>query len=116
LLCIDEIHKYPNWNQELKNIADTYPELRIVFTGSFSIDLINGKYDLSRRVTLFYLHGLSFREYLEIKLQKKFPILPFEELIKKRSVIGLMSEDNKILMYFQEYLKVGYYPFFSIFS
>src|SRR5262245_51415396 len=24
LLCIDEVHKYPNWNQELKNIADTY--------------------------------------------------------------------------------------------
>ena len=24
LLCIDEIHKYPNWSMELKNIIDTY--------------------------------------------------------------------------------------------
>lgn len=116
LLCIDEIHKYPNWNQELKNISDTYPEFRVLFSGSSTIDLINGKYDLSRRVTLFYLHGLSFREYLEIKLQKEFPILSFEELIKTRNRQGMIQEDNKILMYFQEYLRVGYYPFFSIFS
>ena len=64
LLCIDEIHKYPNWNQELKNIADTYPEFRLLFSGSSTIDLINGKYDLSRRVTLLHLNCLSFRDYL----------------------------------------------------
>lgn len=116
LLCIDEIHKYPNWNQELKNIADIYPEFRILFSGSSTIDLINAKYDLSRRVTLFYLHGLSFREYLEITLQQKFSILSFDDLIKTRSLIGDMSQDVKILKHFREYLKVGYYPFFSLFS
>lgn len=116
LLCIDEIHKYPNWNQELKNISDTYPEFRILFSGSSTIDLMNSKYDLSRRVTLFFLHGLSFREYLEITLQKKFSILQFDELIKKRSLVVPMGSDNKILKYFQEYLRVGYYPFFSMFS
>lgn len=116
LLCIDEIHKYPNWNQELKNIADTYLEFRILFSGSSTIDLIHGKYDLSRRVTLFYLHGLSFREYLEITLQKKFPILQFNEMINARNMLGIVGEDNKILKHFQEYLRVGYYPFFSLFS
>lgn len=114
LLCIDEIHKYPNWNQELKNIADTYSEFKILFSGSSTIDLINGKYDLSRRVTLFYLHGLSFREYLEITLQKKFSILSFDELVKTRTLIGM--SDTAILKHFQEYLRVGYYPFFSLFS
>jgi predicted AAA+ superfamily ATPase len=116
LLCVDEIHKYPNWNQELKNIADIYPEFRILFSGSSTIDLINGKYDLSRRVTLFYLYGLSFREYLEITFQKKFAILQFDELIKTRALIGAVTDDNKILKHFQEYLRVGYYPFFSLFS
>ena len=116
LICIDEIHKYPNWNQELKNIADTYPEFRILFSGSSTIDLINGKYDLSRRVTLFYLHGLSFREYLEIKLKKKFPVLQFDEIKKKRTLIGSFTEDNSILKHFQDYLRFGYYPFFSLFS
>ncbi len=112
LLCIDEIHKYPNWNQELKNISDTYPEFRILFSGSSTIDLISGNYDLSRRVTLYHLHGLSFREYLERTLGKQFPVLKLDEIIKSQSSI----DDNKILKYFQEYLRVGYYPFFSLFS
>jgi predicted AAA+ superfamily ATPase len=116
LLCIDEIHKYPNWNQELKNIADTFPEFRILFSGSSTIDLISGKYDLSRRVTLFYLHGLSFREYLEITLHKHFSVVSLEELVRKRAFIAPASEDSKILKHFQEYLRVGYYPFFSLFS
>lgn len=34
LLCVDEIHKYPHWNQELKNIADTYSSFKIIFSGS----------------------------------------------------------------------------------
>jgi predicted AAA+ superfamily ATPase len=61
---LDEIHKYPNWNQELKNIYDSYPEIKIVFSGSSSIDLIKGAYDLSRRGVLVRMAGMSFREYL----------------------------------------------------
>src|SRR3990172_4974331 len=64
LLILDEVHKYPNWNQELKNIYDSFPRLKIIFSGSSSIDLIKGRYDLSRRVVLYRLPGLSFREYL----------------------------------------------------
>jgi len=116
LLCIDEVHKYPNWNQELKNIADTYPEFRILFSGSSTIDLISGKYDLSRRVTLYHLHGFSFREYLEVTLQKKFPLLSFDELLKGHMQIAATLEDPQILKHFHEYLRVGYYPFFSQFS
>jgi len=115
LLCIDEIHKYPNWNQELKNIIDTYPEFRILFSGSSTIDLIHAKYDLSRRVTLFTLHGLSFREYLEIKLQKEFPVLSLNELIKNHATFA-SKIDDQILKHYQEYLRVGYYPFFSSFT
>ena len=32
-LFLDEVHKYPNWSLEIKNIYDNYPELFIVFTG-----------------------------------------------------------------------------------
>ena len=39
---IDEIHKYKNWNQELKNLYDSFPKITIVFSGSSSIDLIKG--------------------------------------------------------------------------
>ena len=30
-LCLDEIHKYKNWNQELKNIYDSFPKLKVIF-------------------------------------------------------------------------------------
>ena len=41
LLCMDEIHQYPNWAQELKNIADSYPGFQILFSGSSAIDIIH---------------------------------------------------------------------------
>ncbi len=28
-LFLDEVHKYPNWSQELKNIYDDYPNLKL---------------------------------------------------------------------------------------
>jgi predicted AAA+ superfamily ATPase len=32
---IDEVHKYPydSWAQELKNIYDSYPDVKVVFSG-----------------------------------------------------------------------------------
>lgn len=33
-LLLDEVHKYPNWSQELKNIYDSIPQLKVTFTSS----------------------------------------------------------------------------------
>ena len=33
-LFLDEVHKYKNWDVEIKNIYDSYRSLNIVFTGS----------------------------------------------------------------------------------
>src|SRR3990167_10726479 len=49
IIFIDEIHKYHRWDQELKNIYDSFPSLKIVFSGSSMLDLVSGSYDLSRR-------------------------------------------------------------------
>jgi predicted AAA+ superfamily ATPase len=116
LLCIDEVHKYPNWNQELKNIADTYPTFKILFSGSSMIDLIRGKYDLSRRVTLYHLHGLSFREYLEFYLELKLPQTSLTELVASHIDFASELEITSLLKHFSEYLRHGYYLFFSGFS
>lgn len=116
LLCIDEVHKYPNWNQELKNIADTYLDFRIVFSGSSMIDLIQSKYDLSRRVTTYLLHGFSFREYLEWHLKKTLSVYSLEYLVNSHLQIEQELAIPGILKHLQEYFKVGYYPFFWGFS
>lgn len=112
ILCIDEIHRYQNWAQELKNIYDFHPKFKIVFSGSSSINLTQEKYDLSRRTILKKLYGFSFREYLEFTLKKKFPLLNLTELTSGN--LGNCEEISKIpklLGRFNDYLKLGYYPF-----
>src|SRR5690554_5487787 len=42
-LYIDEIHKFPNWALELKNIYDLIPVLKIVFSGSSILKILNDK-------------------------------------------------------------------------
>ncbi|MDR3150115.1 MAG: AAA family ATPase [Candidatus Peribacteria bacterium] len=34
---IDEIFKYTNWKQEIKNIIDSFPNIHVVFSGSSSM-------------------------------------------------------------------------------
>ena len=117
ILCIDEIHKYPNWSMELKNIYDKRRNLKIIFSGSSSIDLIKEKYDLSRRAVLRHLPGLSFREFLEMELEKKYPVLALSQIIKgESSSLKSIAKTPRILGLFQEYLKIGYYPLFKEFD
>jgi hypothetical protein len=111
MLCIDEIHRYPNWNQELKNLYDMYPKLQILFSGSSSIDLIKGKYDLSRRVILRKMHGFSFREYLEYTTGESYPILTLKDILNPSGEPAItVGKTEKILGLLQEYWKWGYYP------
>ncbi|NTU46377.1 AAA family ATPase [Candidatus Roizmanbacteria bacterium] len=111
LICIDEIHRYKNWNQELKNIYDSYPSLKILFSGSSSIDLIKGKYDLSRRVLLRPLFGFSFREYLEIQTGKSYPILDIDTIVRNDMKSNIKLETvPKILGHLHQYWENGYYP------
>lgn len=109
---VDEIHKYPNWNQELKNIYDSFPDIFTVFSGSSSMDLVKGSYDLSRRGVLFRLHGMSFREYLLFKGVADIPACSLDTLLKDRKefekkVAGI----KRIKGLFKDYLGAGYYPF-----
>ncbi|MDP2691650.1 MAG: AAA family ATPase [bacterium] len=79
-LYIDEIHKYPNWSQELKNITDSLPDVHVAISGSSSIDIISEGADLSRRILLYTIHPLSFREYLSYYHQISLPPLSLEEI------------------------------------
>ena len=117
LLCFDEIHKYSNWSQELKSIYDNFPSLRIVASGSSALEIHKGSHDLSRRAHLLHMYGMSFKEYLELKLGIDFKELNLEEILTKHEtiafdmVMALEKLDKKILPLFKEYLKVGYYPY-----
>ena len=112
-LFLDEVHKYPNWSQELKNIYDNIPDLKIVFTSSSALDIYKGSHDLSRRAIVYNLPGLSFREFIELKARFSFPALPLEEILEGgKDLIYQVTEKTKPLQLFNEYLQTGYYPFF----
>ncbi|WP_234409033.1 ATP-binding protein [Marinilabilia salmonicolor] len=84
-LLLDEVHRYQNWSQELKNIYDDQPDLKIVFTGSSLIHLNQAKGDLSRRAVMYELAGLSFREYLNFTQGTNFEPVSFEELLENHT-------------------------------
>lgn len=110
---IDEIHKYPNWNQELKNIYDSFPMITVIFSGSSSLDLVKASYDLSRRAHLLTLPGLSFREYLNFTTNQSLPIIKLEELLlQPLHYNNFLSSIPQLKGHFKKYLSAGYYPFF----
>lgn len=107
-LYIDEIHKYEGWSREIKQIYDTHPALKLFITGSSILDLLDGEADLSRRVVMQHLYGLSFREYLELVHHINVPVFTLEEVLAgKAQPIELPHP----LPLFRQYLRTGYYPF-----
>lgn len=107
-LYIDEAHKYEGWSQELKQIYDSHPGLHVFFTGSSILDIIDGEADLSRRVILFDMQGLSFREYLEMFHGIKTPIRSLEDILNGKTEIEGLQHPIPL---FNQYLREGYYPF-----
>ncbi|PKR79761.1 AAA family ATPase [Brumimicrobium salinarum] len=112
IVILDEVHKYPNWSQVIKNIYDFYPELKIIFTGSSIIDISKQEADLSRRAVIYELPGLSYREFLAMHYDINLPKLSLEEIVSKNdSIYSVFPSEFKPLANFKEYLQLGYYPF-----
>jgi uncharacterized protein len=113
VIIIDEIHKYARWPQEIKNLYDSFPSAKILFSGSSTLGLQLGKADLSRRAVFYTLPGLSFREYLLLARNVKLPAITLAGLLKEHA--RLTSEvlvEGPVLGLFRDYLEHGIYPFF----
>lgn len=113
-LFLDEVHRYPTWSREIKEITDLYPDMKITFTGSSLIQILNADADLSRRVLSYSMQGLSFREYLQFYKDIRFPIASLSEILTRHD--DICSEVNRLCHpqpLFEEYLKVGYFPFYD---
>ncbi|MDE6560925.1 MAG: AAA family ATPase [Muribaculaceae bacterium] len=110
-LIIDEVHKYKGWSRELKQIYDTHPDLQVIFTGSSVLDIHQGVADLSRRVLMFQMQGLSFREYLKMSKDIDFRTYSLDEILNHEVELPL---DFHPIPLFREYLAKGYYPFSNL--
>lgn len=109
-MYIDEVHKYKNWSRELKQIYDTHESLKVIFTGSSILNIIEGEADLSRRAPIYHMQGLSFREYLALFHQIDLPVFSLQQIIKHEETAVLDTFEHP-LIYFKQYLQTGYYPF-----
>lgn len=110
-LVIDEIHKYHGWSRELKQIYDSHAGLNVIFTGSSILDIKKGSADLSRRVLIFEMQGLSFKEYLKLFKDIDLPVYTLDEILAHKVTL---PSDIHPLPLFREYLTRGYYPFCSL--
>lgn len=113
IMFIDEVHKYPDWAKEIKNIYDFYKDLSIVFTGSSIINISRQNADLSRRAVQYELTGLSYREFLHFTEKANIEVLSLNDVLNRHvEIANDLSSGFKPLQYFNDYLKFGYYPFF----
>ncbi len=113
-LFLDEVHKYPDWSQVIKNIYDSFPEMKIVFTGSSILEIHKAKADLSRRAATYVLHGLSFREFIDYEYGIKINQLSLSDLLEKHVEISLeINKQIKPLVAFNEFLRYGYFPYYK---
>lgn len=113
-LYLDEVHRLPGWEQQIKNLYDSYPELNIVFTSSSLLIIDNSIGDLSRRVSMHRLPGLSFREYLIFEGHEAIDRLHLADILFSHEKIApSISSTLNVLPLFREYMQKGYYPFFK---
>ena len=113
ILLLDQVYKYPNWEEELKYCYDHYEDLKIVFSGSPLMRLDEEKSGLDGCVKVYNLEGFTFREYLNLKTGEAFEPVTLDELLTNHQQIAEnIVQKVRPLAYFTDYLHHGYYPFF----
>lgn len=111
-LYIDEIHKYKGWSTEIKMIYDKLPKMSVVYSGSSLLAIKKGNSaDLSRRAIEYAMPGLSFREYLNIAHGWNLKTASLDDILQGK--VDFPYGEHRPLMYFEEYCRKGYYPFFK---
>jgi predicted AAA+ superfamily ATPase len=113
-LFIDEVHKYPTWSIEVKNLYDNYPDLKIVISGSSILEIFKSYADLSRRIIVYHLPEMSFREFVEFHTKVKLKPHKLNEIIENHTdITNEICSHIEPLPLFKKYLKYGAYPFFA---
>lgn len=113
-LYLDEVHRLPGWERQIKNLYDSYPELQVVFTGSSLLVIDHSIGDLSRRASMHVLPGLSFREFLMFEGIGKFDRLNLADILYQHETIAAsISSQIDVLSLFRSYMRKGYYPFYK---
>lgn len=103
-VLIDEVQYLNNPSNFLKYFYDEYRnKIKIIASGSSAFYLDKKfKDSLAGRKRIFYLFTLSFREFLRFKKENQLSQKDFRDL--------KLAEQEKIILYYQEYIAYGGYP------
>lgn len=113
-LVLDQIFKYPGWEEELVWCHDNLTDLQIIFSGSPLMLADKDVTDFNKRAHIYHLEGYSFREYLNFETGNDFKRVTLDDLLENHvSFATDIVEKIKPLAYFTDYLHHGYYPFFQ---
>ena len=112
LLLVDEVHNAQYWAKEIKEIYDVFKPLRVVFTGSSLLHILNAQADLSRRCLSYDMQGLSFREYMQLYHNIELPKATLDDILHNSMDVAMeVHHKCRPLEFFPQYLQKGYYPF-----
>ena len=105
-LFIDEFQFIPKISTSLKLLADKHKNLKILCSGSSSLDIIQHvEESLTGRIRMLNIYSLSFAEYLKFENEKLY-------FLYKKYDQGIKHEvvDPRIYNAFKEYLIYGGFP------
>jgi uncharacterized protein len=112
-LFLDDIHKYPDWAADVKKIIEKHAHLRLVLAGSSTLEFEKDLSEYSNLLKVYDLHGLSFREFIELLKGFRFPVFKLSDILDKHiSISQEIFRNITPLSLFADYLRHGYYPYF----
>lgn len=106
-LFLDEVQKLPNWADLLKTYYDTENNLKMLVSGSASLEIKKHKETLAGRILSFHLPIFTFKEFaryfgMEYKIQGKNLLREYDLKFSAK------KEQYKYL--FEKYLASGAFP------
>ncbi|MCI0501242.1 MAG: ATP-binding protein, partial [Epsilonproteobacteria bacterium] len=106
-LFLDEIQKLPNWADLIKTYYDTEENLKIIISGSASLDIQHHKESLAGRILTFNLSVLTFQEFVRYHNLKHH--MSKENLMYEYDQT-FASQKEQYQLLFKEYLIKGAFP------
>jgi uncharacterized protein len=106
-LFLDEIQKLPHWADLIKTCYDTEENLKIILSGSASLEVNLDKETLAGRILTFHLPTLTFKEYTRyFKIENN---VTSDEFIRIYD-LNFASKKEQYNDLFKEYIIKGAFP------
>ena len=113
VLLIDQAFKIPSWREQLIECYEKYPYLRIVYSTTSVRGGENDHTELNSISRQYWLHGFSFREFVNLQTGENFRAYNLKELLEDhRTIAKQIRAKVNPMEHFLQYIHHGYYPFF----